>query len=51
MKFCFFVVIIDEDFCFENILGFGIWVLVEVIEKEGVEVFGFMSYGDLMLFV
>lgn len=48
MKFCFFIVIIDEDFCFENFLGLGICVLVDVIEIEGFEVLGVISYGDLL---
>ncbi|HLX03259.1 MAG TPA: Orn/Lys/Arg decarboxylase N-terminal domain-containing protein, partial [Trinickia sp.] len=50
MKFRFPVVIIDEDFRSENISGSGIRALAEAIEKEGVEVVGLTSYGDLTSF-
>src|ERR1700761_3599544 len=50
MKFRFPVVIIDEDFRSENISGSGIRALAEAIEKEGVEVLGLTSYGDLTSF-
>src|SRR6202790_1726567 len=50
MKFRFPVVIIDEDFRSENISGSGIRALAEAIEREGVEVLGLTSYGDLTSF-
>jgi arginine decarboxylase len=50
MKFRFPVVIIDEDFRSENISGSGIRALAEAIEKEGAEVLGLTSYGDLAAF-
>jgi arginine decarboxylase len=50
MKFKFPVVIIDEDFRTDNSSGFGIRVLADAIEKEGVEVIGVTSYGDLASF-
>ncbi|WP_347556111.1 arginine/lysine/ornithine decarboxylase [Robbsia sp. KACC 23696] len=50
MKFRFPVVIIDEDFRSENISGSGIRSLAEAIEKEGMEVLGLTSYGDLTSF-
>src|SRR6202008_1644842 len=50
MKFRFPVVIIDEDFRSENISGSGIRALAEAIEKEGEEVLGLTSYGDLTSF-
>ncbi|MEZ0602549.1 Orn/Lys/Arg decarboxylase N-terminal domain-containing protein [Paraburkholderia sp. IW21] len=50
MKFRFPVVIIDEDFRSENISGSGIRALAEAIEKEGAEVLGLTSYGDLTSF-
>src|SRR5579871_2378667 len=50
MKFRFPVVIIDEDFPSENISGSGIRALAEAIEKEGAEVLGLTSYGDLTSF-
>src|SRR5690349_14771150 len=50
MKFRFPVVIIDEDFRSENISGSGIRALAEAIEKEGSEVLGLTSYGDLTSF-
>lgn len=50
MKFRFPIVIIDEDFRSENTSGIGIRALAEAIEKEGVEVLGVTSYGDLSQF-
>jgi arginine decarboxylase len=50
MKFRFPVVIIDEDFRSENISGSGIRALAEAVEKEGMEVLGLTSYGDLTSF-
>ncbi len=50
MKFRFPIVIIDEDFRSENTSGSGIRALAEAIEKEGFEVLGVTSYGDLSLF-
>lgn len=50
MKFRFPVVIIDEDFRSENTSGLGIRALAEAIEKEGMEVLGVTSYGDLSQF-
>ena len=50
MKFRFPVVIIDEDFRSENTSGFGIRALAEALEKEGMEVLGVTSFGDLTQF-
>lgn len=50
MKFRFPIVIIDEDFRSENASGLGIRALADAIEKEGVEVLGVTSYGDLSQF-
>src|SRR5437764_4592438 len=50
MKFRFPVVIIDEDFRSENASGLGIRALAAAIEKEGLEVLGVTSYGDLSQF-
>ncbi|MFZ9391334.1 MAG: Orn/Lys/Arg decarboxylase N-terminal domain-containing protein, partial [Burkholderiaceae bacterium] len=50
MKFRFPVVIIDEDFRSENASGLGIRALADALEKEGVEVLGVTSYGDLSQF-
>ena len=50
MKFRFPIVIIDEDFRSENTSGLGIRALAEAIVKEGIEVFGVTSYGDLSQF-
>ncbi|MFG1488958.1 Orn/Lys/Arg decarboxylase N-terminal domain-containing protein, partial [Oceanospirillum sp. HFRX-1_2] len=50
MKFRFPVIIIDEDFRSENISGSGIRDLAEAISKEGMEVVGLTSYGDLTSF-
>ena len=50
MRFRFPVVIIDEDFRSENTSGLGIRALAEAIEKEGLEVLGVTSYGDLTSF-
>ncbi len=50
MKFKFPVVIIDEDFRTDNSSGFGIRVLADAIEAEGVEVIGVTSYGDVASF-
>jgi arginine decarboxylase len=50
MRFHFPIIIIDEDFRSENTSGFGIRALAEAIEKEGMEVVGVTSYGDLTSF-
>src|SRR3989338_1637634 len=50
MKFRFPIVIIDEDFRSENASGLGIRALAAAIEKEGMEVLGVTSYGDLTSF-
>ncbi|MDT8991363.1 arginine/lysine/ornithine decarboxylase [Curvibacter sp. APW13] len=50
MKFRFPIIIIDEDFRSENTSGLGIRALAEAIEKEGFEVVGVTSYGDLSQF-
>jgi arginine decarboxylase len=50
MKFNFPIIIIDEDFRSENASGHGIRDLAEALEKEGVEVVGMTSYGDLTSF-
>jgi len=51
MKFRFPIIIIDEDYRSENASGLGIRALAAAIEKEGVEVLGVTSYGDLSSFV
>ena len=50
LRFRFPIVIIDEDFRSENTSGFGIRALAQAIEKEGFEVMGATSYGDLSQF-
>lgn len=50
MKFRFPIVIIDEDFRSENTSGLGIRALAAAMEKEGMEVLGLTSYGDLSQF-
>ncbi|HEX2604775.1 MAG TPA: Orn/Lys/Arg decarboxylase N-terminal domain-containing protein, partial [Oxalicibacterium sp.] len=50
MKFRFPIVIIDEDYRSENTSGLGIRALADAIEKEGMEVVGVTSYGDLSQF-
>ena len=50
MHFHFPIIIIDEDFRSENASGLGIRRLAEAIEKEGMEVLGVTSYGDLSQF-
>jgi arginine decarboxylase len=50
MKFRFPVVIIDEDFRSENTSGLGIRALADAIEKEGLEVLGVTSFGDMSSF-
>ena len=50
LRFRFPIVIIDEDFRSENASGLGIRALAEAIEKEGLEVLGVTSYGDLTSF-
>ncbi len=47
LRFRFPIVIIDEDYRSENTSGLGIRALAEAIEKEGFEVLGATSYGDL----
>src|SRR4051812_50044329 len=50
LRFQFPIVIIDEDFRSENASGIGIRALAQAIEKEGFEVLGVTSYGDLSQF-
>ncbi|MBL8318800.1 MAG: arginine/lysine/ornithine decarboxylase [Burkholderiaceae bacterium] len=50
LRFHFPIVIIDEDFRSENASGLGIRALASAIEKEGMEVLGVTSYGDLSQF-
>ncbi|WP_374508963.1 Orn/Lys/Arg decarboxylase N-terminal domain-containing protein [Niveibacterium sp.] len=50
MRFDFPIIIIDEDFRSENASGLGIRALAEAIGKEGMEVLGVTSYGDLTSF-
>src|SRR5437764_2899554 len=50
MKFRLPIVIIDEDFRSENASGLGVRALASAIEKEGLEVVGTTSYGDLSQF-
>ncbi len=50
LRFRFPIVIIDEDFRSENTSGLGIRALASAIEKEGIEVLGVTSYGDLAQF-
>src|SRR5512134_2426739 len=50
LRFHFPIVIIDEDFRSENTSGLGIRALASAIEKEGMEVPGVTSYGDLSQF-
>src|SRR5688500_964810 len=50
LRFRFPIVIIDEDFRSENTSGLGIRALAQAIEKEGMEVLGVTSYGDLSQF-
>jgi arginine decarboxylase len=50
MRFHFPIIIIDEDFRSENASGLGIRALAGALEKEGMEVVGVTSYGDLTSF-
>ncbi|MBU0752515.1 MAG: arginine/lysine/ornithine decarboxylase [Gammaproteobacteria bacterium] len=50
MRFHFPIIIIDEDFRSENASGLGIRALADAIEKEGMDVLGVTSYGDLTSF-
>jgi len=50
LRFNFPIVIIDEDFRSENTSGLGIRALAQAIEKEGFEVLGATTYGDLSQF-
>src|SRR5204863_8940820 len=50
LRFQFPIVIIDEDFRSENASGIGIRALAAAIEKEGFEILGATSYGDLSQF-
>src|SRR5690349_25078128 len=50
LRFQFPIVIIDEDYRSENASGLGIRALAAAIEKEGFEVLGTTSYGDLSSF-
>ena len=49
-RFRFPIFIIDEDYRSENSSGLGIRALAQAIEKEGFEVLGVTSYGDLSSF-
>ncbi|MEN9482603.1 MAG: hypothetical protein RJB37_483 [Pseudomonadota bacterium] len=49
-RFNFPIVIIDEDYRSENTSGLGIRALAQAIEKEGFQVLGATSYGDLSQF-
>ena len=49
-RFRFPIVIIDEDYRSENTSGLGIRGVAAAIEKEGFEVVGTTSYGDLAQF-
>jgi len=49
-RFRFPIVIIDEDYRSENTSGLGIRALADAIVKEGLEVLGVTSYGDLSQF-
>ncbi|MEJ7139418.1 Orn/Lys/Arg decarboxylase N-terminal domain-containing protein [Amphibiibacter pelophylacis] len=49
-RFHFPIVIIDEDFRSENASGLGIRALADAIEKEGIQVLGVTSYGNLSHF-
>ncbi|MDR0233527.1 MAG: arginine/lysine/ornithine decarboxylase [Zoogloeaceae bacterium] len=50
MRFHFPVIIVDEDFRSENASGLGIRVLASALEREGLEVLGVTSYGDMSSF-
>jgi arginine decarboxylase len=50
MRFHFPIVIIDEDYRSENTSGLGIRALADAFQKEGFEVIGVTSYGDLSQF-
>ena len=50
MRFNFPVIVIDEDYRSENTSGLGIRALAEAIEKEGLQVLGVTSYGDMSFF-
>jgi arginine decarboxylase len=50
LRFRFPIVIIDEDYRSENTSGLGIRALADAIVKEGFEVLGVTSYGDLSQF-
>ena len=50
MRFNFPVIVIDEDYRSENTSGLGIRALAEAIEKEGLQVLGVTSYGDMASF-
>ncbi|MBF0219608.1 MAG: arginine/lysine/ornithine decarboxylase [Gammaproteobacteria bacterium] len=47
MRFNFPIIIIDEDFRSENASGLGIRALADAINREGIEVLGVTSYGDM----
>src|SRR4051794_8269595 len=49
-RLSFPIVIIDEDFRSENTSGLGIRALADAMQKEGFEVIGVTSYGDLSQF-
>ncbi len=50
LRFHFPIVIIDEDYRSENASGLGIRALADAIKREGMDVLGVTSYGDLSQF-
>jgi arginine decarboxylase len=50
MRFHFPIIIIDEDFRSENASGLGIRAFADAIQKEGMDILGVTSYGDLTSF-
>lgn len=50
LRFHFPIVIIDEDYRSDNASGLGIRALADAIKKEGMDVLGVTSYGDLSQF-
>ena len=50
MRFHFPIIIIDEDFRSENVSGLGIRAFADAVKKEGIDVLGVTSYGDLSSF-
>lgn len=50
IKFCFPILIIVEVYRFEHTSDLGIRALAQAIEREGLDVLGVTSYGDLSQF-